>query len=1106
MGARAVRGGDRQCSGFSVRWMRSPQARFICPESGRISTPGSSVISLLYRRLRGTSLARSSGLPVRWPSPLSLILGLIVTLAWSADFASAQAFGQNKVARHDREWRVLHSPHFDFHYYPEEKEAAREALLLAERAYTRLSRLFDHEVEAPIPLLFYASQTEFRETRAVGGLIGEGTGGVTELLKRRVVVPFLGSYAELDHVITHELVHAFQVDILSHTGFGRSMDPISWAPPLWVMEGLAEYLSTPGINRHTEMWMRDAVLDGTLLTVDQLSMVGDIRVYRFGQSLVGHIAHEFGDEMLGVWFRGMARRRSLSRGTEETVGLNLDKLSADWADSLRHRYLPDLLGRQKAEAYGRRLTDHAEEYAAFYISPAVSPDGGEMVFISDESLYTDLYLASAIDGSHEERLLRGQRKEEYESFRFFRSSINWAPDGDHIALVTHSDGREQLIVYDVRKREVVERYTPDLDEMLSPCWSPDGTRIAFVGTRQAQSDLYLLDRETGLVEPLTVTRSSAYQPAWSPDGNRIIFVTDQGYVSARRDELFSPWRLASLELSSGDVTLLPDQWGKHLSPHWFPDGRHLLFVSDRAGIPNLFIRDMETGMDYQITDLTTGISGITEVGAAASLSANGHRVVFSVYERGGLNLYAMRDPLSRLGEAVPWRPPPAPAADEVDFASWLDALEEDEVVISEPDALPPISAEAEFLPGPVISTDPRALVIQPPGEGLPLDVPPPVKEWESLDLAEVYDETWALPDSLEVEEKPYKPRLSIDYAQAGGLYASGFGVLAQSTLVFSDMLGEKNLQLAVDVAGSLEEGNYLIGYSDLGSRPAFGIGLYQYWTGYGYSGVPGYLEDFEQRLLRGMRALWLHPISRFRRVEAGIDVTHETRYLYTCEDEEGADPWDCEWTEERSDGWYLRPEAAWVYDSAVWGSTGPMSGRRTRVSGYATFGERMSQGWALDHRLYYNISRRYAVALRGVFAGEWGDEGRRLIFGGPYTMRGFTDHPLYGSKIAFANLEFRFPFIEAFYLGWPLPLFIGGVRGALFCDVGAAWDDPVDFRAFRCEEVSGDCVLEDLKASVGLRASVNLGIFVLRWDLVRRSAMTRWSGKAKGEVSIGYDF
>ena len=89
------------------------------------------------------------------------------------------------------------------------------------------------------------------------------------------------------------------------------------------MEGLSEYLSVPGVDAHTEMWLRDATLEGRLPTLEELAYVGDIRVYRFGQSIVALIAEQFGDEMLGPWLRGMARRRSFERGTSEVLGVTV---------------------------------------------------------------------------------------------------------------------------------------------------------------------------------------------------------------------------------------------------------------------------------------------------------------------------------------------------------------------------------------------------------------------------------------------------------------------------------------------------------------------------------------------------------------------------------------------------------------------------------------------------------------------------------------------------------------------------------------------------------------------------------------------------------------
>ena len=187
--------------------------------------------------------------------------------------AGAQYFGQNKV-----QYKRLRLP-------GPEDAALRHLLLpggggggragaaeLAERWYARLSRVLNHQFGQRQPLILYASHPHFEQTNVLSGFIGEGTGGVTELLKRRIVLPIAGPLAETDHVLGHELVHAFQFDI---TGGRRDRSAPATCPtpcscPLWFIEGMAEYLSVGPVDPHTAMWMRDAVARKKLPTIRQL--------------------------------------------------------------------------------------------------------------------------------------------------------------------------------------------------------------------------------------------------------------------------------------------------------------------------------------------------------------------------------------------------------------------------------------------------------------------------------------------------------------------------------------------------------------------------------------------------------------------------------------------------------------------------------------------------------------------------------------------------------------------------------------------------------------------------------------------------------------------
>jgi hypothetical protein len=123
-------------------------------------------------------------------SLVRLAMALSALLAMPA-VAGAQYFGQNQVEYESFAFRILRTQHFDVYYYPEEERASGYAALIAERAYARLSRLLDHELSGRQPVILYASGPQFRQTNVVQES-GEGTGGVTEILKRRIVMPFAG--------------------------------------------------------------------------------------------------------------------------------------------------------------------------------------------------------------------------------------------------------------------------------------------------------------------------------------------------------------------------------------------------------------------------------------------------------------------------------------------------------------------------------------------------------------------------------------------------------------------------------------------------------------------------------------------------------------------------------------------------------------------------------------------------------------------------------------------------------------------------------------------------------------------------------------------------
>jgi hypothetical protein len=246
--------------------------------------------------------------------------------------ADAQYFGKNKVQYDQFKFKVFETEHFEIYFYDETDEAIRDVAMMAERWYQRHSRTFLREFHEKKPLIFYANDADFHQTNAISGELGEGTGGVTESLKERVVMPLTGIYAETDHVLGHELVHSFQYDIgLSSTDSTRFA---LGAFPLWVIEGTAEYLSVGREDSHTAMWLRDAAMHDNLPTAEQLTREPhNYFPYRYGQAYMAYIGGKYGDTAVTSLFK-IGGRAGLDSAFVYALGIQADSLSNEWIQAV----------------------------------------------------------------------------------------------------------------------------------------------------------------------------------------------------------------------------------------------------------------------------------------------------------------------------------------------------------------------------------------------------------------------------------------------------------------------------------------------------------------------------------------------------------------------------------------------------------------------------------------------------------------------------------------------------------------------------------------------------------------------------------------------------
>src|SRR5258705_1913506 len=674
---------------------------------------------------------------------------------------AAQYFGQNKVQYRTFDFKIIQTEHFEVYYYPEERAAALDAARMAERGYARLSRILHHQFQGRKAIIVYASSSDMEQTNVadVGGAVA-----VTEFFKHRMVLPFQGDYAEFEHVLQHEMVHQFQFDVYSRGRPGGGIQTLmSVNPPLWFMEGMAEYLSLGPINSETGMWLRDASLEGHLPTIEELTY-GDVFPYHYGHALWAYIGEKWGDEVIGEILQTSASS-GVETAIKRALGLTLDELSADWRDAVQTTFLPQLGDHYRARRVAQATLTRKRSRGRIFLAPALTPDGREMAFFGDQGgFFIDLFLADAETGRVKRRLVKSTLNKNYESLRFINSAGAFSADGRFFALAAKRRDRDDLVILDVKRGREVQRIKLSINGLQTPTWSPDGKQLVFTGFDGGLSDLYVINRDGTGLRRLTSDKFADLHPAWSPDGKTIAFVTDRGSNTSFDELRFGNLRIALLHLETGAIDMLGNmQIGKNINPQWAPDGRSLAFVSDRTGINNVFLYDMIDAQIYQLTNMFTGVQGITPLSPVLTWAPQADRMAFVYYEDGQYIVYSLENPRSL--RRAPYSGPSAQPVVTLLQAEARDTLFQAPRVVNTAattialggtgaaSTLPTTSAPASIYRS---AAGFRPSALPQPAESSA--APPPVTVRALLDSV-----TLAQPDTNEFTFQPYKVRFTADY-------------------------------------------------------------------------------------------------------------------------------------------------------------------------------------------------------------------------------------------------------------------------------------------------------------------------------------------------------
>ena len=542
--------------------------------------------------------------------------------------AGAQ-FGKNKIQYRDFDWKLYASPHFTFYYYEAEANQLEKVASLAESAYDRLTREFDHQVQDPIPLIFYATHSAFEQNNIILNFIPEGVGAFASPVRNRMVLPIDLPDGELFALITHELTHIFQYDILYR---GKVSGRVGGAPQ-WFMEGMASYMAKDE-STSDKMYLRDAVVNDSIPSILERGTSGFL-AYRFGHAAFDYIEERWGKEGFRDFlfeFRNTFGGRA-DRAVERSFRIDPEDFDLDFRRWLRKKYLPQLVETGEPSDFGRPFRDDKGEIQQV-LSPAASPSGDLVAALAVTRGDLDIVLYDTRTRRPIANLTRGYTGSyEYLGAQFLTigarmgRDISFSADGNYIAVFAKRERGRSLMIFDVLRKKLVKTIEMEVEQQMNPAWSPDGRTVAFSANRAGRFDIYTVDIETREVKNVTDDETYDGSPVYSPDGASIIFssVVGENYSQLFRVDLADPgkrFRLTEGAWSDKDAI-------------YTSKGTWIVFTSDRGGVDNIYAMELATGKTLQLTNAVTGCLMPTVLKREGALD----QVVYAGFWRGGFDLY-----------------------------------------------------------------------------------------------------------------------------------------------------------------------------------------------------------------------------------------------------------------------------------------------------------------------------------------------------------------------------------------------------------------------------------------------------------------------------------
>ncbi|MBG16685.1 MAG: hypothetical protein CL853_10075 [Crocinitomicaceae bacterium] len=543
---------------------------------------------------------------------ISLLIFLLTCLLAKTQYYSGSdiEFGQNRVQYNSFFWQSYDFERFKIYFQQSGRKHAIYTAKTAHKHLQELEKFLDYETNEKIHFVVFNTQSEFRQSNI--GLetnnITSNIGGTARIEGNKIFIYYEGDHIKLNNQIRTGLSQLLVTRILYGDNWKQSIKNASLLNvPEWFSKGIVSYLGEPW-STTTDNEVKNKILSGRY---DKFSHLTGEQARLAGKTIWNYIDEVYGPRMIPNILYMTRVSKNIESGFIYVLGVNLSKLSDDFVNYYKKRYLSDIEGRIDPQFTQLSIRSRKKRV---YQQFKVSPNQKYCSFTTNQLGQYKVFLYE-IEKKKKRKIAKGSHKlNRIPDYSF--PNLAWHPNGKVLAFIEEKKGNLVLNLYNTETRKKTKRTLLNIEKVLSMEYSKKGNKIIFSAVSSGQTDLYLYNILGNSQLQITNDLYDDLYPSFTTE-NTVIFSSNRpddtlrssGKIRTINDDLDIYLISVTGEKTLKSLTNTPIIDEKH--PYSY-DSKHYTYISNNNGIYNRYIAYKDSSISYIDTAIHYNYFNVTD--------------------------------------------------------------------------------------------------------------------------------------------------------------------------------------------------------------------------------------------------------------------------------------------------------------------------------------------------------------------------------------------------------------------------------------------------------------------------------------------------------------